>query len=138
LVKAVVAANPNVVLVMLNGGPLAIVWAAAHVPSIVEAYFPGQQGGDAIASILLGDVAPQGRLPVSWYPSDYVERNMTDYDLASGNGTTHLYWKGSPLLYKFGFGASYTTFSFSLSDAADQAVREVSVRNQRSFLRACF
>jgi beta-glucosidase len=122
LVKAVLAANPNTVLVMLNAGPLAIDWAAVHVPAIVEAYFPGELGGDAIASVLMGDVSPTGRLPVTVYPADYIERNMTDYDLASGNGTTHLYYKGTPL-FPFGFGKSYSTFSFALHDAdTDQSV----------------
>eukprot|EP01043_Picozoa_sp_COSAG02_P030185 COSAG02_NODE_1916_length_10389_cov_4.419922_4_plen_272_part_00 len=100
---------------MLNAGPLAIEWAAEHVPAIVEAYFPGQMGGDAITSVLLGDHNPQGRLPVSWYPKDYIKRNMTNYDLASDNGTTHLYWTGPRLLYEFGFGKSYTVFTFELN-----------------------
>jgi hypothetical protein len=124
IVKAVVAANPNVVLVMLNAGPLAIEWAAAHVPAIVEAYFPGEMGGDAIASVLIGDTSPTGRLPVTMYPADYVSRNMTNYDLASGNGTTHLYYKGTPI-FPFGFGKSFTTFSFELVDA-DPVIAEFS------------
>jgi len=65
LVRAVVAANPNVVFVMLNGGPLAIEWEKEHVPAIVESFFPGEMGGDAIVSVLYGDVAPTGRLSVT-------------------------------------------------------------------------
>ena len=53
--------------------------------------------------MLLGDVAPAGRLPVTIYPADYISRNMTDYDLASGYGTTHLYYTGKPL-FTFGWG----------------------------------
>jgi len=98
---------------MLNAGPLAIEWEAANVPAIVEAYFPGELGGDAVAAVLLGDVAPAGRLPVTVYPADYISRNMTDYDLASGHGTTHLYYTGEPL-FKFGWGMSYTAFAFQL------------------------
>jgi hypothetical protein len=70
-------------------------------------------GGDAVASVLMGDVAPTGRLPITMYPSDFIERNMTDYDLANGNGTTHLYYKGTPL-FPFGWGVSYSTFTFEI------------------------
>ena len=125
LIRAVHAANPNVVLVMLNGGPLAIEWPAAHVPAIVEAFFPGELGGDAIASVLMGDVSPTGRLPVTVYPADFIARNMTDYDLASGNGTTHLYYRGKPV-YPFSWGKSYSQFGFALADGTEEAERELS------------
>lgn len=143
LTKAVVAANPNTVLIMLNAGPLAIEWEvrvmapphrrysvlspchdmvlvlwalpvqAVHIPAIVEGFFPGELGGDVVAAVLLGDVAPAGRLPTTVYPADYISRNMTDYDLSSGNGTTHLYYIGQPL-YKFGWGMSYSAFTFEM------------------------
>ena len=119
LTQAVLRANPNTVLVLLNAGPLAIEWEAAHVPAIVEAYFPGEFGGDAVAAVLMGDVSPSGRLPVTVYPAEYIQRNMTDYDLASGNGTTHLYYKGTPL-WNFGFGLHYTTFAFGLQYTDDE------------------
>jgi hypothetical protein len=122
LTKAVLAANPNTVLVMLNAGPLAIDWEAENVPAIVEAFFPGELGGDAVAAVLMGDVAPAGRLPVTIYPADYISRNMTDYDLASCRssdrnqscGTTHLYYTGKPL-FTFGWGMSYTAFTFGIA-----------------------
>ena len=125
LIRAVHAANPNVVLVMLNGGPLAIEWPAAHVPAIVEAFFPGELGGDAIASVLMGDVSPTGRLPVTVYPADFIARNMTDYDLASGNGTTHLYYRGKPI-YPFSWSKSYSHFEFALAGGTEEAEQELS------------
>jgi beta-glucosidase len=118
LTQSVLRANPRTVLVMLNAGPLAIEWEAKHVPAIVEAYFPGELGGDAVAAVLMGDVSPAGRLPVTIYPPQYIQRNMTDYDLASGNGTTHLYYTGTPL-WSFGFGLHYTTFAFGLKPTVD-------------------
>ena len=103
LVQAVVQANPRTVLVMMNAGPLAIEWEKLHVPAIVEGYFPGEMGGDAIAAVLYGDHAPAGRLPVTIYPANYTTRNMTDYNLTSHEGTTHLHYTGRPL-WPFGWG----------------------------------
>ena len=103
LVQAVVQANPRTVLVMMNAGPLAIEWEKLHVPAIVEGYFPGEMGGDAIAAVLYGDHAPAGRLPVTIYPANYTTRNMTDYNLTNHEGTTHLHYTGRPL-WPFGWG----------------------------------
>jgi beta-glucosidase len=113
LTRAVVGANPRTVLIMMNAGPLAIEWEKLHVPAIVESYFPGEMGGDAIAAVLYGDHAPAGRLPVTIYPRNYTTRNMTDYDLTSHEGTTHLHYTGTPL-WSFGWGMGYTTFKFEI------------------------
>ena len=115
LARAVVQANPRTVLVMMNAGPLAIEEEKLHVPAIVESYFPGEMGGDAIAAVLYGDHAPAGRLPLTIYPANYTTRNMSDYNLTNHEGTTHLHYTGTPL-WPFGWGMGYTTFQFELMD----------------------
>ncbi|MGQ1890745.1 glycoside hydrolase family 3 C-terminal domain-containing protein [Thermophagus sp. OGC60D27] len=109
LVKSVMALGKPVVLVLLNGSALAINWEAEHVPAILEAWYPGQAGGTAIADVLFGDYNPAGRLPVTFYKS--VEQ-LPPFDDYSMNGRTYQYFKGEPL-YPFGFGLSYTTFNYS-------------------------
>jgi beta-glucosidase len=118
LLKAVVALGKPVVLVLLNGRPLSINWAAEHVPAILEAWEPGTEGGHAVADILFGDANPGGKLPVAFPRSGshlplYYARTLTH----SPEGTQMYnprYWDGLPApLYPFGFGLSYTTFSIA-------------------------
>jgi beta-glucosidase len=118
LLKAVVAVGKPVVLVLLNGRPLSINWAAENVPAILEAWEPGTEGGHAVADILFGDVNPGGKLPVTFprrgsHAPLYYARNLThspeDHPMYNPR-----YWDGLPTpLYPFGFGLSYTTFSLS-------------------------
>jgi beta-glucosidase len=116
LLKAVVALGKPVVLVLLNGRPLSITWAAENVPAILEAWEPGSQGGHAVADILFGDVNPGGKLPVSFprtgsHAPLYYARNLTHSPEGSFMYNPR-YWDGLPTpLYPFGFGLSYTTFS---------------------------
>lgn len=117
LLEAVVATGKPVVLVLINGRPLDISWAAEHVPAILEAWYPGNQGGNGIADVLFGDADPAGHLPVSWPRSSgavpiYYNHNRTQAP-EDAPGFTSRYWDvlTSPL-YPFGFGLSYTTFSF--------------------------
>jgi beta-glucosidase len=77
LVKAVVAANSRTILVMINGGPLAIEWEAANIPAILECFFPGEMGGDAIASVLTGSVAPSGRLPYTMHGARFGRNSLS-------------------------------------------------------------
>ena len=116
LLEAVVALGKPVVLVLLNGRPLAISWAAEHVPAILEAWEPGSEGGHAVADILFGDVNPGGKLPVTFPRRTgqaplYYARTLTHSPEGSMMYNPR-YWDGpvSPL-YPFGFGLSYTTFS---------------------------
>ncbi len=118
LLKAVVALGKPVVLVLLNGRPLSIVWASEHVPAILEAWEPGSEGGHAIADVLFGDVNPGGKLPVTFprkasHAPLYYARTLTH--LPEGSPTYRSrYWDGPTTpLYPFGFGLSYTTFSFT-------------------------
>lgn len=109
LLKALCATGKPVVLVMIQGRPLDLSWADARVPAILNAWYPGSQGGRAIADILFGDVNPSGKLPISYprsvgqlpvyYNATEVRRDYTDVP-------------ASPL-YPFGYGLSYTTFEYS-------------------------
>jgi len=109
LMEAVVATGKPVVLVLLNGSALAVNWAAEHVPAIVEAWYPGQAAGTAIADVLFGDHNPGGRLPVTFYKSLDQLPPFSDYDM---KGRTYRYFEGGPL-FPFGHGLSYTTFAYS-------------------------
>ena len=103
------AAGKPVVLVLINGSPLALNQAIELVPAIVEAWYPGQAAGGAIADILFGDYNPAGRLPVTFYKSVEDLTDFSDYRLA---GRTYRYFKKEPL-FPFGYGLSYTSFSYS-------------------------
>jgi beta-glucosidase len=118
LLEAVVATGKPVVLVLLNGRPLDISWAAEHVPAILEAWYPGAEGGNAVADVLFGDANPGGKLPVTW-PRNvgqvpiYYAHNLT-HQPETSKGFVSRYWDGlSSPLYPFGYGLSYTKFEFS-------------------------
>ena len=108
LLKAVAATGKPVVLVLMNGGALAVNWAQGNVPAIVEAWYPGEEGGTALADVLFGDYNPAGRLPVTFYKSADQLPPFDDYRMA---GKTYRYFKGEPL-YPFGYGLSYTSFRY--------------------------
>jgi beta-glucosidase len=118
LLKAVSGFGKPVVLVLINGRPLEISWAASNISAILEAWHPGAEGGNAVADVLYGDAAPGGKLPVTWPRSAgqipiYYAHNTTQEPATKKNFTSR-YWDipTSPL-YPFGHGLSYTTFSFS-------------------------
>jgi beta-glucosidase len=118
LLRAVVALGKPVVLVLLNGRPLSIGWAAENVPAILEAWEPGSEGGHAVADILFGDVNPGGKLPVTFprkasHAPLYYARNLTHSPEGSPRYSPR-YWDG-PItpLYPFGYGLSYTTFTIT-------------------------
>ncbi len=117
LLEAVVATGKPVVLVLVNGRPLDISWASEHVPAILESWYAGSQAGNGIADIIFGDTNPAGHLPVSW------PRNSAELPLYYNHTRTQApedapdfksrYWDAlSTPLYPFGYGLSYTTFSF--------------------------
>ena len=109
LLKQVHALGKPIVLVLLNGSAIAVNWAADNIPAIVEAWYPGQAGGQAIADVLFGDYNPAGRLPVTFYKSLEDLPPFEDYQMA---GRTYRYFGGEPL-YAFGHGLSYTTFAYN-------------------------
>ncbi|MFZ0685385.1 MAG: beta-glucosidase BglX [Terriglobales bacterium] len=117
LLEAVSATGKPVVLVLVNGRPLDISWAAEHVPAIVEAWYPGSQGGNGVADVLFGDVNPAGHLPVSWPRSTgsvplYYSHNLTQLPETSPDFKSRYWDLLSTPLYPFGYGLSYTKFSF--------------------------
>ena len=98
------------VVVMSNGGALAIDTLVKPAGAIVEAFNPAQQA-PALASLLFGEENRWGKLPLTMYPHSFTsEKNMTDYDMSSGVGRTYRYYTGAPALFAFGTGLSYTTF----------------------------
>lgn len=110
LIQAVFNANPNTIVVLVNGFSLAVNWAQENVPAIVSAWYDGQAQGTAIADVLFGDYNPAGRLSTTWYKAISDLPDMSDYDIK--NNRTYMYFKGSPL-YPFGHGLSYTDFTYS-------------------------
>jgi beta-glucosidase len=118
LLKKVVATGKPVVLVLLSGRPLNLSWASQHVPAILEAWYPGSEGGRAVANLLFGDANPGGKLPVT-FPRDggqipiYYAHTLT-HQPDTAPGFTSRYWnEPSSPLYPFGYGLSYTTFAIS-------------------------
>ncbi|MDR0763090.1 MAG: glycoside hydrolase family 3 C-terminal domain-containing protein [Bacteroidales bacterium] len=101
-----------VVLVLLNGSALAINRENETMSAIIEAWYPGQYGGAAIADVLFGDYNPAGRLPVTFYKSINDIPEFTNYDM---QGKTYRYFNGTPL-YEFGYGLSYSTFEYSITN----------------------
>lgn len=117
LLEAVSATGKPMVLVLINGRPLDISWAAEHVPAILEAWYPGSQGGNGVADVLFGDANPAGHLPVSWPRAAaqeplYYNHNLTQNPETSANFKSRYWDLPSTPLYPFGYGLSYTTFAF--------------------------
>jgi beta-glucosidase len=109
LLQAVAATGKPLVVVLMNGSALAVPWAKEHAAAILEAWYPGEEGGAAIAETLAGDNNPSGRLPVTFYDSLDQLPPFESYSMA---GRTYRYFAGQPL-YGFGYGLSYTSFSYS-------------------------
>jgi beta-glucosidase len=109
LLQAVAATGKPLVVVLMNGSALAVPWAKEHAAAILEAWYPGEEGGAAIAGTLAGDDNPAGRLPVTFYASLEQLPPFADYSMAK---RTYRYFSGQPL-YGFGYGLSYTTFAYS-------------------------
>ncbi len=110
LVEAIFAANPRTVVVEMSAGPLTVPWLAKHVPALLQAWWPGEEGGHALADVLFGDVNPAGRLPHTIYASEAQVPPLDEYDITKG--FTYMYLNGAPL-FSFGHGLSYTTFKYS-------------------------
>jgi beta-glucosidase len=133
LLEQIQALGKPVILVLLNGSAVAVNWANDHVPAILEGWYPGEEGGTAIADVLFGDYNPGGRLPVTFYKSVDQLPPFTDYRM---QGRTYRYFKGEPL-YAFGFGLSYAEFRYdklTLSatriKAGDELQLSVEVQNR--------
>jgi beta-D-xylosidase 4 len=108
------------VTVMINGGTIASPWIKEHSTAILQGWYPGQAGGEALVAVLLGDRQPTGRLPVTIYDESLIanrnssEHNITDMSLRSVDGLTYMHYRGAPL-WPFGFGMAYTEWAASLA-----------------------
>jgi beta-glucosidase len=109
LLEAVAATHKPLVVVLTNGSALGVNWAREHANAILDAWYPGEEGGAAVAETLSGRNNPAGRLPVTFYKDVSQLPPFEDYSM---KGRTYRYFEGTPL-YPFGWGLSYTTFSYS-------------------------
>ncbi|HEY2407383.1 MAG TPA: glycoside hydrolase family 3 C-terminal domain-containing protein [Polyangiaceae bacterium] len=137
LMEQIVALGKPTILVVLSGSALDLSWADEHVGAILQAFYPGQEGGTAIAEVLFGDYNPGGRLPVTFPRSLADLPAFTDYAMS---GRTYRYAEKPPL-YPFGYGLSYTTFQYSELALSKARVSmgdelEVSVRVKNTGARA--
>jgi len=132
LLEAVAATRKPLVVVLTNGSALGVNWAKEHANAILDAWYPGEEGGAAVAETLSGRNNPGGRLPVTFYKDVSQLPPFEDYSM---KGRTYRYFEGTPL-YQFGYGLSYTTFSYSgltvptrAVPAGSPVVAEVTVTN---------
>src|SRR5581483_3044252 len=109
LLEDLVASGKPVVLVLMNGSALGVNWADQHAGAILEAWYPGEEGGRAVAEALAGDFSPGGKFPLTFYKSVDQIPAFDDYNM---KGRTYRYFTGEPL-YPFGYGLSYTRFEYS-------------------------
>ena len=109
LVQALHATGKPVIMVNCSGSAMALTWEDEHLPALVQAWYPGQEGGRAVAEVLFGVVNPSGHLPITFYRSTADLPDFSDYAMKN---RTYRYFTGKPL-YAFGHGLSYTTFEFT-------------------------
>lgn len=109
--------NPKTIVVLVAGSSLAINWIDENIPAILDAWYPGEQGGTAVAEVLFGDYNPAGRLPLTFYNTLDELPPFDNYDVTKGR--TYQYFEGSPL-YPFGYGLSYTSFGYKNLRIEDQ------------------
>ncbi len=140
LLEAVYAVNKNIVLVLMNGRPLALTWADEHIPAIVEAWQPGIESGNAIAQVLFGEYNPSGKLPMTFPRTvGQVPIYYNHYSTGRPGPKKEVFWSHytdevNEPLYPFGFGLSYTSFEYSnlkIDAANPKAIKaEVTIRNK--------
>lgn len=109
LLEQAKATGKPLVVVVMNGSPVALQWAKDNADAIVEAWYSGQAGGLAVANVLSGKTDPAGRLPLTFYGS---VADLPPFDDYSMKGRTYRYFQGKPV-YPFGYGLSYTTFTYA-------------------------
>ncbi|SFV13279.1 glycoside hydrolase family 3 C-terminal domain-containing protein [Pseudoduganella namucuonensis] len=119
LLERLGALGRPMVLVNMSGSAMALNWADKKVPAIIQAWYPGGEGGQAVAELIAGDFSPAGRLPVTFYKSEADLPPFKDYGM---KGRTYKYFKGEPL-YPFGHGLSYTRFSYAPAAAIPREIR---------------
>jgi len=109
LLKALKGTGKPILMVVTSGSPIALNWENDNIPAILQAWYPGEEGGNAVADVLFGDYNPAGRLPLTYYRS---VNDLPDFKNYYMQGRTYRYFTGSPL-FPFGYGLSYTSFSYS-------------------------
>jgi beta-glucosidase len=109
LIKSLADTHKRMILVNCSGSAMAMPWENEHLPAIVQAWYPGEEGGRAVAQVLFGEINPAGRLPVTFYASTKDLPPFEDYSMAN---RTYRYFNGKPL-YAFGYGLSYTKFDYT-------------------------
>ena len=108
LVQALYATGKPMVMVNCSGSAIALLWESENLPAILQVWYPGQEGGRAVAEVLFGDINPSGHLPVTFYRATSDLPAFTDYSMSN---RTYRYFSGKPL-YAFGHGLSYTKFDY--------------------------
>jgi beta-glucosidase len=136
LLKELKAIGKPIVLVLTSGSALSINWEKQNIPAIVQAWYPGEEGGNAVADVLFGKCNPAGRLPITWYQSLSDLPAFDDYNM---NNRTYRYFNGRPL-FPFGHGLSYTSFHYSalklnneMIKSTDSIVVSVTVKNTGNY-----
>jgi beta-glucosidase len=127
MLEAVATTGKPMIVVLLNGSALAVNWAQQHATAVLDAWYPGEEGGTAIADVLAGDYNPGGRLPVTFYKSIAQLPPFGSYSMA---GRTYRYFRGEPL-YRFGDGISYSRLeysNFALSNSSTQSGQPLDVK----------
>jgi beta-glucosidase len=118
-IHALYATGKPVIVVNCSGSPMAMPWEAEHLPAIVQAWYPGEEGGRAVGEVLFGNVNPSGRLPVTFYRTATNLPAFTNYSMAD---RTYRYFTGRPL-YAFGHGLSYTRFEYSSPSLSSKRIK---------------
>jgi Glycosyl hydrolase family 3 C terminal domain. len=109
LLKEIHKTGKPIILALFNGSPITINWAQENIPAIVECWYPGEEGGTALADVIFGKYNPAGRLPITFVKSVDQLPPFTDYSM---KGRTYRYMQEEPL-YPFGYGLSYSNFEYS-------------------------
>ena len=117
LLKKIRKTGKPVILILTGGSALSFNWAKENLPAILDVWYPGEEGGNALADVLFGDYNPAGRLPVTFYKSVSDLPAFEDYSM---KGRTYRYFSGEPL-YPFGYGLSYTSFTYSSLDLSKKS-----------------
>ncbi|MES2777366.1 MAG: xylan 1,4-beta-xylosidase [Bacteroidota bacterium] len=128
MLKALKATGKPVIFVICSGSSMALPWESQNLDGIIEAWYPGQQGGTAVADVLFGDYNPAGRLPITFYNATSDLPDYENYDMTAGR--TYRYFKGKPA-YPFGYGLSYTSFIYRNAALSKATIR----RNESTVLK---
>jgi beta-glucosidase len=118
-VQALYATKKPVIMINCSGSPMALPWEDDHLPAIIQAWYPGEEGGTAVGEVLFGDVNPSGRLPLTFYRGTEGLPAFTNYSMEN---RTYRYYTGKPL-YAFGHGLSYTKFEYSSPSLSSKSVK---------------